>query len=145
MRQAQQLRMFQVAKSVSDIAAHGRKAKRTTGWGEKRPLRTLTVLIPVFYNPTSTGVQMPVERSKHKQTEAEIRRRFSGYSVSSINGWYRSAKDGTEFRDRNLRFEIDVVVTSSLKQFLSAWKKVLERRFRQEAIYMKLSAPSTWI
>lgn len=93
----------------------------------------------------ANGVTKPVERWKHQVTEAEIRQHFTGYSVSSIKGWYRNAKDGKEFRDRNLRFEIDLAITPAIKRFLHEWKEVLQRRFDQEEIYMRLSSPITWI
>jgi hypothetical protein len=130
---------------MNQVQQHRRKKAVGVNQGGNKALSTLTLLIPVYYNPTSNGVVLPVESWKHRQTEAEIRQRFTGYSVSSIDGWYRSPKTGEEFHDRNLRFEIDLIVTASLRKSLSGWKIVLEKRFKQRAIYMKLSAPITWI
>jgi hypothetical protein len=130
---------------MKQIRQHGRKKVRGPQRGSEKALSTLTLLVPIFYNPTASGVVIPVESWKHQQTEAEIQQHFTGYSVSYIQGWYRSSKNGEEFHDRNRRFEIDLTVTPALKHFLCDWKKTLKQRFKQEAIYMKLSAPIRWV
>lgn len=130
---------------MKQFQRNGRRKMQGPRRSSDKVLSTLTLLIPVLYNPTGSGAVVPVESSKHQQTEAEIRQHFTGYSLSSISGWYRCPRSGDEFHDRNLRFEIDLVVTPALRHFLCEWKKVLKHRFKQRAIYMKLSAPITWV
>ena len=108
-------------------------------------MHTLTVLIPLFYNPDRDGARAEVESWRHKETEAEIRRYFGGYSLSLIHGWYRASMTGKECRDIHLRFEIDVIITLSTKRILKRWKSVLQRRFMQRSIYMRLSEQIFWI
>jgi hypothetical protein len=104
-------------------------------------LRTLTVLIPRRYNPDQNGVRRKVEISKISTTLREIKLLFSGYSVSSAKGWNR----GDNIRDEHLRFEIDLEITPARLQMLREWKTLLERRFEQRSIYMKLSDRTMWL
>lgn len=97
------------------------------------------ILIPLYYNRDAAGVRRPIEAPKLEQTELEIRRRFSGYSKSRIEGWYRSEQTGEEFNDELIRFQIDGALDGADVEFLRRWKAVLEDRFDQEAIYMTLS------
>jgi hypothetical protein len=103
--------------------------------------RSLVILIPLFYNSDADGGRRPVEARKLEQTELEIRQRFSGYSKSRIEGWYRSERTGEEFNDELIRFQIDGALDGAVMEFLRRWKAVLEDRFEQEAIYMTLSGP----
>ncbi len=107
-------------------------------------LRTLVLMVPLFYNPDTRGFRKPVEGGKIGKTEEEIRRRFSGYSKYRIAGWYRDNETGSEYEDQLLRFEIDAVFSESDERFLRLWKRLLARRFQQQAIYMKLSGPVIW-
>jgi hypothetical protein len=116
------------------------------GLGKIQPLmHTLTLLIPLAYNPELYGARRRIEVWKLEKTENEIREYFYGYSVSVIGGWYRNAQTDEEFRDHHLRFEIDVLVTPSIELFLRRWKKLLQDRLIQQSIYMKLSGPISWV
>jgi hypothetical protein len=112
---------------------------------ERATLRTLTVLIPRTYNPDATGVRKRMELSKLVRTFREIRRLFSGYSVQPTVGWYRDENTGKGVRDRHFRFDIDLLVTRSVIETLRKWKNILEVRFEQQAIYMKLSERAIWL
>lgn len=103
--------------------------------------QTLIVLIPRFYNPDRSGNRKEVEQLKLKLTETEIRRLFGGYTVLSCIGW----DSLTHVEDSHLRFEVDLSKRAALNR-LRDWKRILERRFRQSKIYMKISrAPSYWL
>jgi hypothetical protein len=94
--------------------------------------------IPRTYNPEADGVCREVEHWKHALTRHEIRRFFSGYSSFKISGWYRDPENGKEYWDHHTRFEIDLNFPF-FQKLLRIWKKMLERRFSQDSIYMKLS------
>jgi len=104
---------------------------------------TLVILIPRFYNPETDGIRRAVEADKIMQTVREIRRQFSGYSRFAIHGWYRD-DDDEEFSDRLVRFEIDFLPDRRRLESLKAWKKTLERRFRQRAIYFRFTPAVCW-
>ena len=104
-------------------------------------LRSLVVLIPLYYNPDLAGRREPVEHDKLHQTEREIQQRFSGYGKSRTEGWYRSDQTGKGVADDLVRYQIDAVYDGETMNFLRDWKAILERRFEQEAIYMTLSGP----
>ena len=106
------------------------------------PHLTLVILIPVYYNPDGDGIKRKVEIAKVKRTESEIRDQFSGYSRSSIDGWWRDESTGEEFQDHLIRFEIDAAFDGRTLGFVRRWKKTLESRFQQRAIYLKLSGPA---
>lgn len=112
---------------------------------ERATLRTLTILIPRTYNPDATGVRKQVELSKLVRTFREMRRLFSGYAVQPTAGWYRDDNSGKGVRDRHFRFDIDLLVTRSVIETLRKWKNILEVRFEQQAIYMKLSERAIWL
>jgi hypothetical protein len=104
-------------------------------------LRSLVVLIPLYYNPDIAGRRKPVEHHKLQQTEREIQQRFSGYGKSRTEGWYWSDPTGKWLVDDLIRYQIDAVYDRAAMNFLKDWKAILERRFEQEAIYMTLSGP----
>jgi hypothetical protein len=112
---------------------------------ERATLRTLTVLIPRTYNPGAMGVRKRVELSKLVRTFREMQRLFSGYSVQPTEGWYRDDATGKGIRDHHFRFDIDLLVTRSVIESLRKWKNILEVRFEQRAIYMKLSERAIWL
>ena len=125
-----------------------RKVARRTERPEAREraiLRTLTVLIPRTYNPDVTGVRKRVELSKLVRTFREMRRLFSGYSVQPTTGWYLDENTGKGVRDRHFRFDIDLPVTPPIIQSLRKWKNILEVRFDQQEIHMKLSERVIWL
>jgi hypothetical protein len=100
---------------------------------------SFVVLIPLYYNPDGSGVRKAIEQAKLRETETEIREHFSGYSRSTIDGWYR--ENDTEFSDQLLRYEIVFVPSDALLRFLARWKRRLEARFAQRAIYMAFAGP----
>ena len=108
-------------------------------------LRTLTLLIPRSYNADGNGVRKNIELSKLVLTVREIRQLFAGYVVQRTAGWYRDPVSGKEYRDSHFRFDIDLPVTRSVLDILRAWKAVLEKRFDQQAFYMKLSERAFWL
>jgi hypothetical protein len=104
---------------------------------------TLTVLLPLYYNPTSDGTREAVETEKLERTEMEIRQRFSGYTRWFVEGWYQNKLTGEESTDHLLRYEIDDLFDQTKLDSLNPWFRVLEMRFRQDVIYVKLSGPIT--
>jgi hypothetical protein len=104
--------------------------------------QTLTLLIPCFYNPDHSGHRKEVEQSKIQLTENEIQQLFGGYTLLRCVGW-----DGvTRVKDSHLRFEMDLSPQTARARKLREWKQILERRFRQSRIYMKISrAPARWL
>jgi hypothetical protein len=103
--------------------------------------RTLVFCIPLFYNPGDDGIKIAVEPEKIFQTKREIPEICGGcgYSWWLIWGWYRNPLTGEEFVDRLFRFEIDGQFDANQWDLLRSWKRQLEERFRQQAIYFRLS------
>jgi hypothetical protein len=112
---------------------------------EKATLRTLTILIPRSYNANAQGMRKAVELSKLVRTFREIRQLSSGYSLLRTDGWGRDRNTGKGIRDRHFRFDIDLLVTPSVKERLRAWRRILEVRLDQQSIYMSLSKEVTWL
>ena len=125
-----------------------RKVVRRTNRAEARErgaLRTLTILIPRSYNPDAKGIRKKVELSKLVRTFREMGHLFPGYSLQHTEGWYRDPETGKGVRDRHFRFDIDLLVTQSVIGNLRKWKNILELRFEQRAIYMRLSERAIWL
>ena len=102
---------------------------------------TLTLHIPRFHNPDERGRRKKCELSKLKITLREVRQLFSGYSVISTKGWNREDR----VRDSHYRFEIDFLATTDQLNGIRRWKLLLEGRFEQRSIYMKVSGRTTWL
>jgi hypothetical protein len=127
---------------------HTRQVALRRRWAkppEKAILRTFTVLIPRSYNPDVRGVRKPVELSKLIRTFREIRQLSPGYSLQCTDGWCRDRDTGKGIRDHHFRFDIDMIVTPSVIANLCAWKRILELRFEQQSIYMRLSKEIVWL
>lgn len=124
------------------MRSHSRKVVRRSERSDDRAratLRTLTVLIPRNYNPDAKGVRKRVELSKLVRTFREMRRLFTGYSVQPAEGWYRDPNSGEGVRDRHFRIDIDLPINPSVTESLRDWRHILELRFDQTEIYMRLS------
>ena len=111
----------------------------------KATLRTLTLLIPRSYNANGYGVRKPVELSKLISTLREIRHLFGGYVAQYTTGWYCDPNSGKGCRDSHFRFDIDLPVNPATLATLRRWKTILEERFEQQAIYMRLSERVFWL
>jgi hypothetical protein len=119
------------------------RRKRATA-PERATLRTLTLLIPRRYNADESGNRQRIERSKLARTIREMKSFFSGYSSFRTTGWTSDGKPGG-IRDHHFRFEMDLLLTASVVMNLRTWKRILEDRFRQDTIYMRLSGPVIWL
>lgn len=104
-------------------------------------VRSLTILIPRYYNPGSNGTRRKIEWHKLRATISEMHLLFSGYTVSSSKGWNRE----DNVRDEHFQFQIDFIFTPWTWESICVWKKMLERRFHQRALYIKLTNGSTWL
>ena len=111
---------------------------------ERATLRTLTLLIPRRYNADESGIRRRIERSKLRRTIGEMKSLFTGYSSFHTTGWTSDGKPGG-IRDHHFRFEVDLLLTSSVVSNLRSWKRILENRFQQDTIYMRLSGPVVWL
>jgi hypothetical protein len=111
---------------------------------ERATLRTLTLLIPKRYNVDPSGIRRRIEWSKLARTLREMKSFFSGYSSFRTTGWTSQGKTGG-IRDHHFRFEVDLLLTHSVVLNLRTWKRILEDRFQQDTIYMRLSGPVIWL
>ena len=100
--------------------------------------QTLVLLIPLFHNPDSRGHRRPIPSFLLGRTVNEIQRFFSGYTVTRATGWYWNDSDRTGVPDELVRFEMDGVFTGHDLRLLHVWRDRLQRRFRQDYIYMRL-------
>ena len=62
-----------------------------------------------------------------------------------MEGWYWDGAVGKGIRDRFFRFETDLLVTPPVVESLRKWKNILELRFEQKEIYMRLSERVIWL
>jgi hypothetical protein len=127
---------------------HVRRAVRRREWArvhERATLRKLTILIPRSYNPDAQGVRTRVELSKLVRTFREIRQLSPGYSVQQTGGWYQDRETKKWIKDHHFRFDIDLLVTRSVIAGLSTWKGILERRLKQQSLYMCLTKEVSWL
>jgi hypothetical protein len=111
---------------------------------ERAILRTLTLLIPRRYNTDTSGTRRRIEWWKLSRTIREMKSFFSGYISFRTTGWTSGGKPGG-ICDGHLRFEVDLLLTQSAVLNLRAWKRILEERFQQDTIYMRLSSPVVWL
>jgi hypothetical protein len=121
----------------------GKSCRRTTTQiGSDRFLvrvDTLTLCVPLFYNPNDGQQRIAVESWKLLQTEAEIRRLFSGYTRWPAKGWWRDCAHYKEYEDTLIRYEIDGNFDRKMLERIRRWKRVLSRRFRQVEFYFKVA------
>jgi hypothetical protein len=101
-------------------------------------IETLLITLPVTYNPDESGRRLAIESWKLLQTEAEIRRLFTGYTRSRVRGWWHDHDHGVEYEDRLIRYEIDGQFDARMLDRIRRWKRVLARRFQQAEVYMRL-------
>jgi len=98
--------------------------------------QTLVLLIPLFHNPLPDGFRKPISKALLLRTMDEMQAMFSGYTLNRAMGWYVDGDSGVS--DDLIRFEIDGIFMGHDLRKLHEWKKKLERRFRQDYIYMRL-------
>lgn len=103
--------------------------------------RTVTLHLPLIHNPNKLGLKMPIWFGKMWKTLHEIQARFSGLTLSLGFGW--CAED--RIWDLHLCVDFDAQITSEVEHYLTWWNGVLRDRFRQRAVYMKVSDPVRWM
>jgi hypothetical protein len=104
-------------------------------------LSTLVINIPRFHNPDGCGMRTKVNLWKLKLTLRELKDIFSGYTAISVKGWSKDDR----LRDSHYRFEIDFNAIPALELQLEFWKRMLEIRFRQNSVYMRVSTGARWL
>jgi hypothetical protein len=107
-------------------------------------LVVVTIHIPLRYNANAKGMRKPVEQSKIDKTLHEVQAYFDGFSLLSVTGWYRSEEPRGTWDD-HIRIEIDSLCTVARMRWLSRWTGLLAIRFKQKAIYMRVSGPAYWL
>jgi hypothetical protein len=100
--------------------------------------QTLILLMPLFHNPDSYGHRKPISPFLIERTVDEMRNLFSGFTLSRAKGWYWDEANRVGVSDELVRFEVDGVFTGNDLYLLHTWKKKLQRRFRQDYIYIRL-------
>jgi hypothetical protein len=104
-------------------------------------LCTITLHIPLIQNPNRYGIRMPMSFGKIRKTIQELQARFSGFTLSFRLGWCADDR----IWDPHLCVNFDAELTLDVQCFIGRWKKMLEGRFSQRSIYMKLSSPIRWV
>jgi hypothetical protein len=102
--------------------------------------QTLILLLPLRYNPDEAGRRMPIPKVLIERTVREMREMFSGYTLLPAQGWYLDEVTMKGLTDDLVRIEVDGVFTGDDLCALHYWKQKLERRFKQDYIYMRLVA-----
>lgn len=110
-----------------------------------RPGQVITVLIPLplEYNPDKFGRRKPVEDAKFERTANEVEKHFQagGAIWKSRRGetmtgfWWNK---GVVDVDTNALLELDMPDTTENRHWILRYaEKVLLKRFKQEAIYVR--------
>jgi hypothetical protein len=108
---------------------------------QQAKLRTVTIHLPLIHNPNALGLRMPIWLGTAWKVVREIQSQFSGLRLSLGLGWCADQ----DIWDPHLCVDFDVLITSEVESFLFSWQKILQERFRQRSIYMKVSAPARWV
>ncbi len=102
--------------------------------------QSFILLLPLLQNPDPKGYRKPVSNILIERTIEEMQRMFSGYTLTRAMGWYWDETKSAGVSDELVRLEVDGVFAGSDLRELHEWKKKLQRRFRQDCIYMRLVA-----
>jgi hypothetical protein len=71
---------------------------------------------------------------------------FASTFLNTVQLRQRRDRDtGKGVRDRHFRFDIDLFITPPVIESLRRWKNILELRFDQTEIYMRLSERVIWL
>ena len=106
-----------------------------------RIIYSLVLIIPLFYNPDTSGRRRPVETAKLDRTKAEIEAWFGGYTAYRANGRGQDAFSGKRSADTNIVFSIDAPPEQLEISRLRKWRRALETRFDQDRIWMTVGGP----
>jgi hypothetical protein len=104
-------------------------------------LCTITLHIPLIQNPNKYGIRMPMSLGKIRTTLRELQARFSGFTLSFRLGWCADDR----MWDPHLCIDVDTQATVEVERDIQHFKNVLEHRFQQRSIYMKISSPIKWV
>lgn len=103
---------------------------------------TVLVHLPVTFNPDRRGRRRRIDRGKHMATAEEIAALFDagGFLHEAGRGfWYDR---GVVDRDDMMFLEVDLPDSPAMRRRLTGYaRKVLLRRYRQKAIYLKFVGP----
>lgn len=112
-----------------------------------REPRLVTVLLrlPLFYNPDAHTAREPIEDGKFIRTAEEIAQQFGGGTLFLFlrevprGFWW---DQGVVDQDTLALLEVDVPDTAGARDWLRRYaQRVLLKRFRQKAIYLKFIGP----
>lgn len=109
------------------------------------PRQVITVLIPLplEYNPDKYGRRQLVEDAKFERTANEVAKHFQGGGAiwrsrrgQTMSGFWWNK--GVVDRDTNALLELDMPDTVESRRWILRYaEKVLLKRFKQEAIYVR--------
>lgn len=97
-------------------------------------LKRYEILLPLSYNDGS-----PIESEKFAQTFRELRNQFGAATLDSaivIGHWVYK---GVLYKDKLIRFRIDIAGNPKTRKFFEDYKKVLKERFKQLDIWITVS------
>lgn len=103
------------------------------------------LILPQAYNPDEQGRRLAVEDEKFRLTVEEIARRFGGgvlwkFTEAPPQGYWWDR--GFLHQDELVAIEVDIPDTRVARSWLRRYaREVLLRRFKQEAIYIRLIGP----
>ena len=107
------------------------------------PVITVLIPLPVEYNPDKYGRRKPVEDAKFERTANEVATHFQGGGAiwksrrgGTMTGYWWNK--GVVDLDTNALLELDMHDTKENRQWILRYaEKVLLKRFKQEAIYVR--------
>lgn len=89
------------------------------------------ILLPLAYND---GTE--IEREKFDKTFGDLLNEFSAVTLDSIISMGHWLYKGVLYKDRLMRFRIDVEDTSKTRKFFQEYKDTLKERFKQKDIWI---------
>lgn len=106
----------------------------------KTKLIDISIYLPLSYNPEKgKHRRKKIEKEKFKETHKEIALKFGGYSlIKNVEGVWVDPK-GKTHKDTHNVLLILTADTPETRSWLRHYKKVLEQRFEQIEMFIKVS------
>ncbi|MGR3311216.1 MAG: hypothetical protein ACUZ77_10640 [Candidatus Brocadiales bacterium] len=97
-------------------------------------LKCYEILFPLMYNDGS-----PIEPEKFDQTRDELIKKFGAITADTFNATGHWLYKGVLYKDKLMRYRVDVAEDPGVRKFFEEYKKILEKRFSQIDIWITVT------
>lgn len=108
----------------------------------RRPIITLLMPLPTYYNPDAKGIRKPIEKRKFTRTAEEISKHFDAgaelqvFRRDKLHGFWWDR--GLLAKDVLAYLSADLPDTEETREWVRLYaRRKLLARFRQDAIYLR--------